>query len=941
MIKNFLLVLLLSLSLSSLAQKTVFTPTEWSNSGHEYYNRMSADRMYQSANFVLYWGDLVGTNPQSASDAGLRFSPQAVADTFEFIYKRYITDLKFINNASNTNFGKYKTPVIILGTFSGGDDRTTGFAHASPYSNTIGAMFVHPSAVKDGGAISHEYAHALQFMMNIQENPGNGNAFAGYDWAGPLYEGHANFMRAQVYQKWANIDGTLTRWIQTRHFMWSSNRHHYTNYNLLFYVQEKEGFDFTRRMWAESKNQEHPLETIKRLKNFTQEQLNDYLWGYAAKDVTFDYPIQWNSQVNTSNNFGKVIRATYQGIKSGMPRYTSRQYTLLTKVPNTTDQYYTNDDWAPQDYGMNIIPLYPTCTGTTKKVTIKFKGHTEVNSTQAGWRYGFVTAKSDGTVSRYSPMYSAAEGEASFDLNTATESNIYLVVFSAPKVHVNYNMDVGYPKQRRYPYELKIANAVPEGYQTAADFRSWLKTNGKIHSNGGGWISNNASVASTVYVGPYAIVRGGTVSGNARIEDWATVEGGNISGNAIVRGNAYVYNATISDNAIVEGNGWMEGGSVRNTAVLKGNALCWGAAYTGTVVVGGDAEVPSCANGVYLQAPYWRNGRADCDGKGATDASNVDINTAFTNFTANQMAFSSTPNCTNVVVPTYTLTVKTVGSGTVSPASGTYDQGTTQTLTATPAAGFLFTGWSGDATGTTNPLSVTMNANKTITATFTAIPVTTITYNVDMVPSTDYSPTVVSLNATQIGSIFGLTSAQITSNFGTSIKYFGVNTNGTLDSVSTANAPGHWFDNTGAITTYGGTPYLYSELDMTKLVANVGQYPNKVAIGTTYTFKQALVYTKSASDVRQITLVFNVSIKSVITDLNDTEGEIIGTIYPNPSKSSFKVELSKPTNVSVYSLDGQQLLEYKDSSSVVFGEQLKAGTYLVQTGNTFYRIVKE
>lgn len=645
--KNKLLLLLfMCFAFSLSAQKTVFTPTEWSNSGHEYYNRMAANRMYQSANFVLYWGDLVGTTPTTASDASLRFNPQSIADTFEVIFKRYITDLKFINNAATTNFGKYKTPVIILGTFSGGDDRTTGFAHASPYSNTIGAMFVHPSAVKDGGAISHEYAHALQFMMKIQENPGNNTAFAGYDWSGPFFEGHANFMRAQVYQKWANIDGTLTRWIQTRHFMWSSNRHHYTNYNLLFYVQEKEGFDFTRRMWAESKNSEHPIETIKRLKGFTQEQLNDYLYSYAAKDVTFDYPIQWNSQVNQNSNFGKVIRSTYQGIKSGMPRYTSRQYTLLDKVASTTDQYFTNDDWAPQDYGMNLIPLYPTCTATEKPVNVKFKGHTEVNNAAAGWRYGFVTTKTDGTVSRYSPMFSSADGEASFSLNSATEANIFLVVFSAPKTHYNYNMDVGYPKQRRYPYELKIMNAVPEGYQPAADFRKWLKTNGKTHSNGGGWVASGSNVAATAYVGPYAMVLGGTVSGNARLEGFATMQGGNVSGNAVVKDNACIYNATIADNAVVSGNAWMEGGSVTNTANMKGNALCWSAAYSGTVVVGGDAEVPSCATGVYLQAPYYRNGRGDCDGKGATDASNVDINATFTNFTANQMAFATTPTCT-------------------------------------------------------------------------------------------------------------------------------------------------------------------------------------------------------------------------------------------------------------------------------------------------------
>ena len=41
------------------------------------------------------------------------------------------------------------------------------------------------------------------------------------------------------------------------------------------------------------------------------------------------------------------------------------------------------------------------------------------------------------------------------------------------------------------------------------------------------------------------------------------------------------------------------------------------------------------------------------------------------------------------------------------------------TLTATPAAGYTFAGWSGDLTGSTNPATVTMNAGKTITASFT------------------------------------------------------------------------------------------------------------------------------------------------------------------------------------------------------------------------------
>ncbi|MFY7709108.1 InlB B-repeat-containing protein, partial [Tenacibaculum sp. MEBiC07804] len=71
-----------------------------------------------------------------------------------------------------------------------------------------------------------------------------------------------------------------------------------------------------------------------------------------------------------------------------------------------------------------------------------------------------------------------------------------------------------------------------------------------------------------------------------------------------------------------------------------------------------------------------------------------------------------------------TLTVNaTDGSVTVAPNSGTgtYDDGSVLTLTATPDAGFEFTGWSGDASGTTNPLNITMDADKTVTANFSPI----------------------------------------------------------------------------------------------------------------------------------------------------------------------------------------------------------------------------
>ena len=66
----------------------------------------------------------------------------------------------------------------------------------------------------------------------------------------------------------------------------------------------------------------------------------------------------------------------------------------------------------------------------------------------------------------------------------------------------------------------------------------------------------------------------------------------------------------------------------------------------------------------------------------------------------------------------YELNVATVGNGTAAPNSGTYDYGTVVTLTATADLGSTFLDWSGDLISTTNPVTVTMDSDKFITATF-------------------------------------------------------------------------------------------------------------------------------------------------------------------------------------------------------------------------------
>ena len=69
---------------------------------------------------------------------------------------------------------------------------------------------------------------------------------------------------------------------------------------------------------------------------------------------------------------------------------------------------------------------------------------------------------------------------------------------------------------------------------------------------------------------------------------------------------------------------------------------------------------------------------------------------------------------------TLTITPNAGGSVTKDPDQTTFNSGETVTLTPSPAAGYEFTGWTGAPSGKdkANPLKLTMDAAKTITATF-------------------------------------------------------------------------------------------------------------------------------------------------------------------------------------------------------------------------------
>ena len=154
------------------------------------------------------------------------------------------------------------------------------------------------------------------------------------------------------------------------------------------------------------------------------------------------------------------------------------------------------------------------------------------------------------------------------------------------------------------------------------------------------------------------------------------------------------------------------------------------------------------------------------------------------------------------LIPTYTLAINNLGSGSVTldPATGPYVRGSVVTLIATPDAGAKFSGFSGDLSGTSKISTIVIDGNKSVTANFASTAQYTLTVNVVGSGSVLLNPvntgvydagTVVSLNAiANTGNLFLNYSGDI--NSGTNPSSITMDGNKTITATFTPIVASDW-----------------------------------------------------------------------------------------------------------------------------------------------------
>jgi len=384
-------------------------------------------RSMESEHFVVFWEKGFGTNPKKASNYS--FDPEDLLKRGEQCWDKYV-EMGFVKPGKSTT-DTYKIIMLVYYT-------SEWIASGSGYDSKVGSFNVSPWAItaRGGHTVAHEIGHTFQYLVSCDLGMQHGfnygygdNASGGNGW----WESCANWQAYKLYPSRQFTDGEYYEQHLANHHL---NMLHEDWRYACCYIQDwwcqLYGSDFIGRLWRESKKPEDPVEAYMRINNLTQEQFNDeqYL-GYA-------HMAAWD------------IDAVRSYAKSRIGGHNKS----VVKLSDGTWQ--SDSARCPQNYGYNIIAMKRGTPGDT--VTVHFKGiagakgYRAVNTDKAGWRYGFVVYKNDGTC-LYSEIGRDSESTLSYQLPEKYQ-RLFFVVMGAPTEHWRHPWDNDITNDEQWPYQV-------------------------------------------------------------------------------------------------------------------------------------------------------------------------------------------------------------------------------------------------------------------------------------------------------------------------------------------------------------------------------------------------------------------------------------------------------------------------------------------------------
>ncbi|QSR18109.1 Svx/AvrXca family virulence/avirulence protein [Novosphingobium sp. KA1] len=503
----------------------------------------------ESAHFALHWKP--GTvEPEVA---------KAAAAHLEYVWSYFLGTLRFPTpHCGSPQKFKVNAYIGVGYGLSGGAD---SLGHMG--------MWIDPGALKDRFGLAHELTHALQTATGrLMDSP-----FTGW-----MFESHANWMTVQLPEFRQNTHCSVLL-KQYPHLYYGSTRTRYCNWQFFEYLKDTHGFEAVNDIWRKAPGKddparltEDPFSVLQRNMGWTQDQLNDTFGDWALHNANWDYTNPDGSDQGEvlRRNYGSYDQTTDAGILSA---------TVLDPIDTARRRFAVPEMAAPQRWGYNVVKLHPDAGAGEVRVT--FRGVVQQASAvtalpgladepdtipppASDWRWGVVAVGADGK-SRYTPLQRGARGMASIAVRPG-DSGLYLVVMATPSKMQKIRWDQPWYSIYRYPWMVQLEGALPDAPAPIPG--------GHRHKNGGGWVGPAADVAKTAWVGPYARVISGTVSGHARIEDHAVV----------------LDKAEVRDNAVISGMTVLRGDTVLRDHARAATAMLGIGEYEKGIVLSGTAQ---------------------------------------------------------------------------------------------------------------------------------------------------------------------------------------------------------------------------------------------------------------------------------------------------------------------------------------------------------------
>jgi hypothetical protein len=397
---------------------------DYSNAESDY----SFKRMVEGENIAIFWHKEFGMDPTSNPDERKRFNPKEAIKELERFYDFYVNNLKLVQKG-NSLTDKYKIVLYVLGgeggtAFGGGTD------------NKVGMLWTPAARMSKMpyGALAHELGHSFQYIMRADYGAGP---------RGSISEMSAQYMLWQVYPEWMTFENYhLVDFMKKTHFAFLHPTNMYHSPYVLEYWSNKHGIEFFGKLSRSTQQAEDPVMTYKRITGLNQEKFNDEMFDACRRFITWDM-----------KRIEEVAR-----------KYANQHKATLNAVGDRWFRIAKSN--CPQNYGYNGIKLQVPKPGT--KLTLHFKGiagsesFNVVKTGKAGWRYGFIAYKKDGS-RVYSDVYKKSNGKAKFKIPKDTE-HLWLVVMGAPTEH--WTVTTGRQRteasnntEEQWPYEIKISGS--------------------------------------------------------------------------------------------------------------------------------------------------------------------------------------------------------------------------------------------------------------------------------------------------------------------------------------------------------------------------------------------------------------------------------------------------------------------------------------------------